>query len=394
MKPGRWISTAAGIVSILLISACATTVQTREDTKPAEKEAREEELATRMERRIETLMKQMSLSEKIGMRFIGWVPGRQYTEEIESLITEEHLSGFILYKNRNYTSAEEFEQLTTRLQQTAAKQNPSIELFIAVDQEGGRVAAFRYPHLVRFPAPFQWGKYNDTRFARSVGYITGVEIKQLGCNMNLAPVLDIYSKADSTIIGDRSMGNNPWLVSRLGTAYIEGIQEAGVIPVAKHFPGHGVTTIDSHSALPVVDISYEQMKLRELVPFQTVIENGVPAIMTAHILYPQIDEQYPATLSPTIVKSILRKKLNFDGVVISDAFSMGAITREFDTRTALRQCIKAGVDLILVDSSFDVVSLKQQVLSMVRSGEITREEIERGVRRILTLKASYDMIHQ
>ncbi len=342
---------------------------------------------------VERLIDSLSLSQKIGQRFIAYIPNNEINEKTKKLISEGNVAGFILYKRRNFESLEEFSKITETLQEISKKQRPSLDLFIAVDQEGGRVAAFRYPSMVQFPAAYHWGKYRDTTIARAVGYITGVEILEAGCNMNLAPVLDLYDKPDDSIIGDRSIGNNPAMVSRLGIAYIEGTQAAGVIPVAKHFPGHGVTRIDSHSSLPVVDLSLEQMVKKDLVPFKAAIDNGVEAIMTAHILYPKIDSTYPATLSPIFIDQILRKQLGFQGVVMTDAFSMGALTKEFNTETALKQCFKAGIDLILIDSRFDVLELRETVMTMVKKGDISEEEIDKGLRRVLSLKYKKNMIH-
>jgi len=341
------------------------------------------------------ILSRMSLSQKIGQRFIGWLPKNIGTEGIDEktiqLIEQGYVSGFILYP-WNYESAEDVRRLTSTLQELAARNNPATSLFISVDQEGGRVAAFRYSNMVRFPAPFFWAGYRDERFAKAVGYITGVEIKYLGCNMNLAPVLDLYGIPDSTIIGDRSMGDDPEIVSRLGTAYIKGMHEAGVIAVAKHFPGHGVTQINSHAELPVSDKTEEELFEREILPFKAAIENGLDAVMTAHILYPKIDGRYPATLSEIFVKNYLRRKLGFRGVVISDGFSMGALSKEYTVEESLLQCFKSGIDLILVHSRYDVMELKEIVFKMVEEGILTEEEIDQGARRIIRLKEKYNLL--
>ncbi len=341
---------------------------------------------------IEKIVEYMPLEQKVGQRFLAWIPGNEVDEQTEKLITEGMVSGFIIYKWRNFDKPQDFKTLVEQAQQVASKNNPPQELFIAVDQEGGRVAAFRYPEMFQMPAAFHWGKYKDPQIAWSVGYIIGKELMHLGCNMNLAPVLDLYDKPDDTIIGDRAMGSDPHLVAKLGKFYIEGAREAGIISVAKHFPGHGVTTVDSHGYLPVVDTTVSEMIKRDLVPFKEAVDCGVEAVMTAHILYPEIDDTYPATLSPLFVRRILREEMGFEGIVMTDAFSMGAITKEFDVETALLQCFKAGIDLILVDQQFDVMELRDMTVQMVREGRISEEEIDRGLYRILKLKESRRMI--
>lgn len=341
---------------------------------------------------VDELMSTLTLSQKIGQRFIGWIPGKIVDESTKALIREEYIGGFILYRGKNFDSPEECKVLTEELQSYAEKNNPAVKLFIAVDQEGGRVSAFYDRTMVRIPPAYYWGRYNDKRIANAIGYITGVELSALGCNMNLAPVLDIYETPDNTIIGDRSIGNDPDLVSALGLAYIQGLQDSGVIPVAKHFPGHGVTSVDSHSSLPVADVSLEDMMERELSPFQTAIDGGVEAIMTAHILYPQIDNVYPATLSPIIIQSLLRDRMGFEGVVMTDAFSMGALTKGYDTETSLRQCFSNGIDIILVNTRYDIQELKHTAEAFLNRGELGLHEIEKGTRRILMLKESKNLI--
>ncbi len=369
-------------------------VKQEKETKKLTGKEEEQELASMriIYDSVEKIVEYMPLEEKVGQRFLAWIPGTEVDEQTELLITDGKVSGFIIYKWRNFDKPDDFKSLVEQVQEVGRKNNPHLELFIAVDQEGGRVAAFRYPEMFQIPAPFHWGKYKDPQIARAVGYIIGKELMHLGCNMNLAPVLDLYDKPDDTIIGDRALGNDPHLVAKLGKSYIEGARESGIIPVAKHFPGHGVTTVDSHGYLPVVDTTVSEMIKRDLVPFKEAVDGGVEAVMTAHILYPEIDETYPATLSPLFVRRILREEMGFTGVVITDAFSMGAITKEFDVETALLQCFKAGIDLILVDQRFDVMELRDMTVQMVKEGRIREEEIDRGLYRILKLKESHRMI--
>jgi len=337
------------------------------------------------------LLQKMSLEERIGQRFMGYIPQSGLSDAMLADVRAGRYGGFILYP-WNYKNEQDVLQITSALQAAAQASERSVGLLIGVDQEGGRVTAFRFPDLAQFPSQFDWGRYQDPQFAQSVGYIVGTELRSLGVNMDFAPVLDLYPKDDSTIIGDRSLGPDPRVVSALGQAYIRGAQAAGIIPVAKHFPGHGSATVDSHLNLPVLDFTESQLFERDIVPFQAAVDAGVEVIMTAHILFPKIDAQWPVTLSPTFLKQILRKEMGFGGLVISDALTMGAISKNFDMHDTLRQCFLAGIDIILVNTSYDVPGLIAQSVAMVAAGEVPEGAIDDGTLRVLELKYRHGLI--
>ncbi|MFP4426967.1 MAG: glycoside hydrolase family 3 protein, partial [Spirochaetaceae bacterium] len=232
----------------------------------------------------------------------------------------------------------------------------------------------------------------DVRYVGSGAYVTATDLRRAGIRMNFAPVLDVYPREDRTIIGDRSFGGEPQLVAELGSAYIESAMEAGVAPVAKHFPGHGVSTVDSHGALPISDRTLNELRERDLVPFRVAVEAGVPAIMTAHILYEEVDPEYPATLSPRFIHELLREELGFEGVVVTDGFSMGALTREYSRVEALRQSFLAGVDLILLHARYEYRELFGEAVELLRAGVIDEELIREGARRVLLLKARLGLL--
>jgi beta-N-acetylhexosaminidase len=276
--------------------------------------------------------------------------------------------------------------LIEELQATARSHNPGIGLFIAVDQEGGRVTRLDLDTLTHFPAPYYWGEYQDPLYVEAAAYIISREALSLGCNINLAPVLDLYDKPDDSIVGDRSMGVNPVRVGERGVYYLFGAQRAGIAVVAKHFPGHGRTTVDSHHSLPIVEVSEKTLLNQDLLPFQMAIRHGVDAIMTAHILYPQIDPDFPVTLSPIFLRGLLRQRLGFEGVIISDDIEMGALCSRYSPEEIVRYGITAGVDILLEYGSFDVLKLIDEVHTMVEAGEIDPELIDEGARRVLRLK--------
>ena len=188
------------------------------------------------------------------------------------------------------------ENMLQEAQRTSAPRAVSVSISAAVWIVMCRLPAMRAP-LSGFSAPYFWAKYEDPRYIEAAAYILNRELLDLGCNLNFAPVLDLYGNGDHTIIGDRSLGSDSIIVGQLGTSYLKGAKEAGIIPVVKHFPGHGLTEVDSHLELPVVAVDEEYLINNDLVPFQMAIESGVDMIMTAHVLYKEIDPVYPATLS-------------------------------------------------------------------------------------------------
>jgi beta-N-acetylhexosaminidase len=336
-------------------------------------------------------LKELTLDQKIGQRFITHMEGKEITKETARLITEEYVSGVIIYP-WNAENPEQVKRLTSSLQREAERNNPPIRLFICVDQEGGRVNAFKFREVSHFPPPYFWAQFNDPLYIESAAYIISKEIADLGCNMNFAPVLDVYGVPDRTVIGDRSMGSNPEMVGQFGVSYIRGADKAGIIPVVKHFPGHGYTNIDSHQELPVVELQESELHAWDMKPFKMTIEQGAVAVMTSHVLYRNLDPELPATLSTRILRGILREQYGFQGVIVSDGIAMGALSNNFDITDTLKLSFKAGVDLILVHSTYDLSDLKSRVYRLYKRGEITEEEIDEGVRRVLELKLKYGLL--
>jgi beta-N-acetylhexosaminidase len=336
-------------------------------------------------------LENLTLEQKIGQRFIANIPGKELSDDEVRLIQDEYVGGFILYP-WNVDDPDQVRVLTSDIQKMALENDPPVRLFICVDQEGGRVNAFRFSEVTKFPSPYYWGQYDDPTFIEAASYVINREILELGCNMNFAPVLDIYGKPDKTVIGDRSMGRDPEKVGTFGLSYLKGAEKAGVISVVKHFPGHGSTTTDSHLDLPVVDLGEEDLYEKDFKPFRMAIENGADAVMTSHVLYSTIDPEYPATLSVRIMRGILRNQLGFQGVIISDGISMGALSENFDITETLLRSFKAGIDLILVHNKYDLRDLINRVMKLYELGLISEDEINEGVKRVLNLKIKYGLI--
>jgi beta-N-acetylhexosaminidase len=233
---------------------------------------------------------------------------------------------------------ESFQQLNRQIRQYTERDL----MFTTLDHEGGRVVRTP-PPITRFPYA-----YSLQSNSRSIAAATALELKSLGINLAWSPVADIFSYPQNPVIGTRAFGNTPQIASTHACAYYQGLRDGGILGCAKHFPGHGDTRQDSHMELPVLHLSLQELRDRELIPFQALIAAEIPLIMTAHILFPQIDPDSPATLSKTILNNLLRVELNFPGVVVSDDLDMGAISGRFIQPGTVAQAFHAGCDLFII----------------------------------------------
>lgn len=210
--------------------------------------------------------------------------------------------------------------------------------------------------------------------------------------MNFAPVLDVNSNPNNPVIGDRSFGADPEQVANLGTSTMHGMMDNGIISVVKHFPGHGDTVVDSHKVLPKIEASLERLRQMELIPFQKAIKEGVDAIMVAHLLIPALDHLYPSSMSKAVITDLLRNEMAFNGVVITDDLTMGAIVNEYTVAEAALQSFIAGSDLLLIVGGYeDEISAIETLMSAVETGSITEDRLNESLKRILSLKEKYDV---
>jgi beta-N-acetylhexosaminidase len=283
-----------------------------------------------------------SLRREIGQLLIGSLPATTITPEMRSLVREFQLGGVTLFK-RNIEAPEQVAELSHDLQSMAS----DLPLWVAVDQEGGRVARLRAP-FTEWPPMATLGRAGDEKLAYRFAAALATELKAVGVTLYYAPVLDILTNPKNPVIGDRALSEDARAVARLGGAIIRGLQENGIAACGKHFPGHGDTSQDSHVALPLVEHPPDRIRRVELVPFREAIRSDVAFIMTAHILVPSLDEQRPATLSPAIIRGMLREELDFDGVILSDDLDMKAIADTYTVSDAAVQAIAAGCDGVLL----------------------------------------------
>ncbi|WP_090727415.1 beta-N-acetylhexosaminidase [Paenibacillus sp. PDC88] len=334
----------------------------------------------------------LSIEDKIGQMIISGFPGTELDMEAEELIRNGQLGGVILF-GPNIRDQKQLQALINEVKKSNGEgQQP---MFISVDEEGGRVS--RLPEgKTEFPSNQQIGKYKNAEISAQIGNVIGEELGAFGFNLNFAPVLDIFSNPENTVIGDRSFGDSAETVSELGIATMKGMQEAGVIPAVKHFPGHGDTKVDSHVGLPVVQKTKEELAELELVPFQAAIEAGADMMMAAHIQYPKIDASLrPASLSKVMLSTLLREEMGYDGVVITDDLEMGAIQQNYGSGEAALMAIQAGADIVLFGHTpAKAEKAYNTLLQAVRKGELSAADIDRKVLRILTLKYKYELTNE
>ena len=301
------------------------------------------------EDKLQKNIEEMSLNEKIGQMLIVGFDGQNINENIKSLILDNHVGGVIFFSN-NVESLEGVINLTNELKKINTSNK--FPLFIAVDEEGGSVS--RTPNeFLAIPSAQYIGAFDDENINYNIGKIIADELKQQGYNMDFAPSLDILSNPYNTVIGDRSYGETSDIVSRLGIKTMEGIRDSSIVSVIKHFPGHGDTDVDSHYGLPLVEKSLAELKELELIPFENAIKAGADAIMISHILLTKIDSENPATMSKEVITNVLRENMEFDGVVITDDMTMGAIIENYDIGEASVKSINAGADIILVCHGYE-----------------------------------------
>lgn len=337
---------------------------------------------------IKEKISKMTVDEKIGQMVMAGIDGYTLDSNSKNLIEKYKVGGFIIL-GQNVQNTSQLLKLINSLKEANSKNE--IPLFMAVDQEGGRVD--RMPkEFKRYPSNKEIGKVNDENFSYEVGTVLADEIKSFGFNMDFAPVLDINSNPKNPVIGDRSFGSDAEIVTKLGIKTMKGIQSKGVISGVKHFPGHGDTSVDSHVGLPIIYNDLNRLKDFELIPFSKAIENGADVVMIAHILLPKIDEENPASFSKTIITDILRNDMMFSGVVITDDMTMGAIAENYDLGASAVKSVNAGSDIVMVCHEYsNAVKVIDALKDAVDKGEIREERINESVYRILKLKQKYNL---
>ena len=327
----------------------------------------------------------MSLDEKIGQMLFVYDYSTSMNEELENKLTTVKPGGFILFSE----NIESYKQMTKLI--ADIKKTNDIPLFIGIDEEGGRVKRIKNlpdKKVTMIPAMYQLGLTKDTALAYDVGTVVGEELRAFGINLNFAPVLDIYSNKDNTVIGNRAFSSTASIVSTMALSYSKGLKSTSIIPVYKHFPGHGDTKEDSHYTLPVIYKTKEELLNLELIPFIDAIEDDAQIIMIGHLSLPEItNEDTPATLSKTIVTDLLKEELNYDGLIITDGLNMKALTNVYTEEEIYIKALQAGIDILLMPT-FDINTINI-IKNAISDSEISEEQINESVTKILELKYEY-----
>ncbi|PAD21984.1 glycoside hydrolase family 3 protein [Terribacillus saccharophilus] len=359
---------------------------------------------------VKAIVEGMSVEQKVGQMlmpdFRNWQKQGEskatgFTEmndEVGSIIEKYHLGGVILFAE-NVVGTEQTVRLIDGLQNAS----PELPLFITIDQEGGIVT--RLQTGTNLPGNMALGATGSEKYAYQTGKIIGKELSSLGVNVNFGPSLDVNNNPENPVIGVRSYSSNPELVSKLGIETIKGLQRQNVAATAKHFPGHGDTATDSHYGLPLVTHDKDRLHAVELLPFQNAIDEGIDMIMTAHVQFPAFDDTtyiskkdgqeilVPATLSKKVLTGLLREEMGFEGVIVTDALNMKAISDNFGQEEAVVLALKSGVDIALMPAQVNSLEMEKNlasvynaVLEAIESGDLPMEQVNASVERILKLK--------
>jgi beta-N-acetylhexosaminidase len=329
----------------------------------------------------------LSPEQLAGQRLMVGFHGQVLDDDLRFMIRDLRVGGLILFK-RNVSDPSQVAELCEEAQASVLDSgNPPI--LIAIDQEGGPVARLGPPFTV-FPGNRAIGAAGSEDSAKEFGTVTAKELKGVGINMNLAPVLDVAPPGFDSVMGDRVFGEDPELVASLGKTVIRSLQDNGLPATAKHFPGIGRTTLDSHADLPHLDTEEDVLHETDLVPFRVAIEHGVEAVMLSHVVYKAFDAEWPASLSSVIAKGVLRESMGFGGIIMTDDLDMGAIEKHFDIETAIRRISDAEIDIALICHNRQKIEMAHQVLlEAIGETEESRRKAAACVQRILNLKQKY-----
>lgn len=363
------------------------TEPTAADPAPTVTQPADPALTTRQQ--AQAILDTMTQEEKIYQLFI--VTQEQLTGvglvtqsgETTRQAIEDYPVGGIIYFAPNLENRDQCSSMIRNIQSYS-----KLGLFIAVDEEGGlvdRVGGNPQMGTTEFPAMMTVGDSGDTEQAYKVGHTIGTEIAELGFNLDFAPVADVFSNPNNTVIGSRAFSKDAQAAAQMVAACVEGFQESGMLCTLKHFPGHGDTNTDSHYGAAETEKTLEQLRECEFLPFQAGIDAGAPFVMIGHITAPNVtQEDVPATLSKEIVTGLLRQELGFEGVIITDSMSMQAITNHYSSGEAAVKALQAGADIILMPSSLSGAA--DGIRDALENGQLTEERIDESVQRILEAK--------
>lgn len=348
-------------VLFLLLSGCTNI---KESVKEVKKETIKKD-------KIDIMLENMSIEEKIAQMLIIEYDSDYVDDNLKSFLNSTPPGGFILMKE-NITTFDKTRQFVSDL-----KDNSRVPLIISIDEEGGSVQRLKYlmdASVSDIPFMYNVGLTNNYDLAYNIGKLIAEEVRTIGVNVDFAPVIDIYSNSNNAVIGKRSFGSDAEIVSNMAVRFTKGLEDNGVIGVYKHFPGHGDTDIDSHENLPIINKRLDDLKAFELVPFKSAVKAGAKMIMVGHIAIPEVThDNTPASLSKEVI-DILKNDLNYNGLIVTDALNMGAISDNYSNEEAYIKAIEAGNDLLLIPSDgINTINIIKDKVSLDRINESTRK---------------------
>lgn len=392
------VATILMSLSIILTSSCAQRVTVVDENASTEKFIfNDDETVVHTAKDV---LGKMSLREKVGQLFIvrpealaensnaETAPATDRVDDAVISRLEEYPVGGVVLFSRNITGAEQLPEFISGLQKSS-----KYPLFIAVDEEGGRVARIAnsdFFNVASYKSMEDIGKSGDASKAEEVGRQIGLYLKKLGFNLDFAPVADINTNPQNIVIGDRSYGSDPSLVAEMVSAQLDGMHDSGIMGTLKHFPGHGDTKDDTHSGYVSIEKTWDELKVCELIPF-TASLSKTDMVMVSHITAVNVtNDNLPSSMSEMMITEKLRNELGYDGVVITDAMAMGAVADNYTSAEAAVTAVKAGVDIVLMPQNLDEAF--NGVMNAVTDGEISMARLDDSVLRILKMKAKYKLI--
>lgn len=327
----------------------------------------------------------MSIRELIGQHMLIGVAGATLTNEEKKFIVDNNISGVVLFA-RNCIEPRQIRDLCAEIQSLRHKMKDKAPLFIGIDMEGGRVHRLK-PPFTQWPALKKIGDLDAPTVAFHFTQRMGAELMAVGINLDFAPCIDVYTNPANTVIGDRAVSTDPHQVEKMSSALIRGYIKSGVLSCAKHFPGHGHTVIDSHEELPVEDADMERLNEVELVPFRKALRSRVDMVMTAHILFKNVDPKWPVTLSEIFLKKMIREDLKYRGLIITDDLDMKAMAKHYDKSQIPIRAMQAGADLLLYcnEPESPPVAIEGLIEAVVQ-GQLKQADLEQTHRKILDVK--------
>lgn len=362
------------LLFLLLMVGCSSKMENNEKEKKDDKKD--------IDTRVEETISNMTLDEKIGQMITISYRKDSMDSTLKSALEEVKPGGFILFAE-NMSSYDGTIKLVKEIKATS-----TIPMFISIDEEGGRVQRLRSlkgVDVTDVPNMYDVGEKNDLDLTYQIGKLIAEELRVIGVNMDYAPDIDVFSNPNNTVIGKRSFGRDKELVAKHGITLAKGLEDNGVIAVYKHFPGHGNTATDSHEALPILDLTKEELENIDVYPFKEAIKNNASVIMIGHLAVPKVTEDnIPASLSKKLITDYLKNELGYNGLVITDALDMGALTKYYPEEEICGRAVEAGVDILLMPSSSR--KCLKSVQDAIKKGTVTEEQINESVRKILKLK--------